>query len=414
MYKNNIEIVSGGLTAVKGIETAGIRYGNYGLCIIKSNDLDGFKNIASGLFTSNNVVANPVIISRENIKDGKISAIVANSGNANCFTGDIGFKDSKDTLELVSKKIDVNIHEILIASTGVIGRKMPMDIIKELINDSELGTSADDSLNSAKAIMTTDTKPKEIAIESSLTTGEKFRIAGIAKGSGMIEPNMATMLCFLVTDVKIKKNILDSTFKEAIDESFNMLSVDGDESTNDTSLIIANGRSYADASLNNEVDINFKNALSFICVELTKMMAKDGEGANKFLEVEIKNAKSKKDSKIAAKSVVNSSLVKTAIFGGDPNWGRIVTALGYSGCLLDLKKLSVSLENIDNLEKSDLVLNGEILGFEGTDELQKAEDIMKSKNIRIIIDLDIGNHNSKAYGCDLSYEYVKINADYTT
>lgn len=424
MFNNDIKLIDGGLTAVKGIETAGVRKGKYGLCLIKSEPLDGFHNTASGVFTSNEVKASPVIISKDNIKNGKISAIVANSGNANCFTGEKGFNDSKAILNSVSKKLKLKEEEIAIASTGVIGREMPMDIILNLIDIAEMNSNRESSINAAKAIMTTDTEYKEIAIESKLSNGKKFKIAGIAKGSGMIAPNMATMLVFIVTDIMIDKENLDNSFREAISESFNMLSVDGDESTNDTAIIIANGQSNANTMDGNKFDPKFKEALKTLCIELTKKLAMDAEGANKYLEVLVKGAKTKEDAKIAAKSIVNSSLVKTAVFGADPNWGRIVTALGYSHVDFNIDSLSVSLETIDevsvedslesDIKKTDLVLKGEILGFEGSHQLETAEEIMKNDAIRIVVDLAMGKSSSIAYGCDLSYDYVKINAMYTT
>ncbi len=371
-----------------------------------------------GVFTSNKVIAAPVEYTKNTIENGKLSAIIANSGNANCFTGDQGVFDCETTVEIVSKIFEIPKTEIAIASTGVIGRKMPMDIITRLINQTSevLENSNNASINAAKAIMTTDTVYKQASVEVTLENNQKVKIGGICKGTGMIAPNMGTMLCFIATDAIADQKILKESLKKAVDDSFNMVIVDGDESTNDTVLLFANGESKNSILVNkvndSNIDKNFQEGLNVLCKDLAKQMAKDGEGATKFIEVEVRGAKSKSDAQIASKSVVKSPLVKSAVFGGDPNWGRIVAAVGYSGAHIDPDDITIAISSNDNLV--DLVLDGEILAFEGTDNLENAESIMKEKSIKIIIDLKNGKYNAIAYGCDLTYDYVKINAEYTT
>lgn len=296
---------------------------------------------------------------------------------------------------------------------------MPMDIILRLINQTSevLENSNNASINAAKAIMTTDTVYKQASVEVTLENNQKVKIGGICKGTGMIAPNMGTMLCFIATDAIADQKTLKESLKKAVDDSFNMVIVDGDESTNDTVLLFANGESKNSILVNkvndSNIDKNFQEGLNVLCKDLAKQMAKDGEGATKFIEVEVRGAKSKSDAQIASKSVVKSPLVKSAVFGGDPNWGgRIVAAVGYSGAHIDPDDITIAISSNDNLV--DLVLDGEILAFEGTDNLENAESIMKEKSIKIIIDLKNGKYNAIAYGCDLTYDYVKINAEYTT
>ncbi|MDR0912943.1 MAG: bifunctional ornithine acetyltransferase/N-acetylglutamate synthase [Methanobrevibacter sp.] len=410
MKNDFIKIIDGGLCAVKGVEVGGLKKGKYGLGIIKSEN-----STVAGLFTSNKVKAAPVLYTKNIIKNGEISGIVANSGNANCFTGEEGVLDCQKMVEIASKQLNIDKNQIAIASTGVIGRKMPMDVISNLIIETSkiIKNSLQASVDVAKAIMTTDTVYKEFSIEVKLLNGEKVRIGAVAKGSGMIAPNMATMLCFITTDVIASKEDLKESLKIATDLSFNMVVVDGDESTNDTILLMANGKSNSQLKDENSViDSNFQEGLNFVCQNLAKMMAKDGEGATKFLEVEVINAKTLDDAKSVAISVVKSPLVKTAVFGDDPNWGRIVSAAGYSGADFNPDIITIAFESENKI--SYLVKDGKILGFDGTSNLKLAKEIMDQKNIKIIIDLNIGEFNAISYGCDFSYDYVKINAKYTT
>ncbi|MDI6643417.1 MAG: bifunctional ornithine acetyltransferase/N-acetylglutamate synthase [Methanobacteriaceae archaeon] len=397
-----MEIIDGGICAVDDVKAYGASDGKYGAAVILCRD-----SHAAAVFTSNKVVAAPIIISKKNIENGKLSAIVANSGNANCFTGEKGLDDAKNMINLVAQKIHVNPDDVAVGSTGVIGRKMPMQKINKLIEKclENLENSKEASKKAAEAIMTTDKHPKQIAVKTLLKNGISVKIGGIVKGSGMIEPNMGTMLCYLTTDVKASPSQLQAALKKAVDVSFNMLVIDGDESTNDMVVLMANGKS-------GEIDQNFQDALEFVCKELAKMMAKDGEGATKYMEVRVKGAYTVEDARKAAKAVAKSSLVKTALFGADPNWGRIVAAVGYSGADMDEKLISVALESEDKL--IGIVEKGEVKAYQGSDELEKAEDIMKNREINIIIDLGMGVHTAVAYGCDLSYDYIKINAEYTT
>ncbi len=404
-----IRNIDGGFSNIENLEVSGAREGKYGVTIIVSPN-----STASAVFTSNKVVAAPVTYTKKAIKNGILSAVFVNSGNANCFTGSQGFKDCETLVELVSRDLEIPKDEIAIASTGVIGREMPIDTISKVAYDSlsKLGNKPEDSLAAARAIMTTDTFPKECAVEVTLTTGETVKIAGITKGSGMIAPNMGTMLSFIVSDAVIPAKSINEALKKAADISFNMIVVDGDESTNDTCLMMANGASGVEVVRDGEIDSNFQEALNYLCIDLAKKMARDGEGATKFIEANVCGAKNLEDAKLAAKSIVSSSLFKSAVFGGDPNWGRIVSAIGYSGC--DLNPDIVTIAIADDEDDVDLVRKGEILAFEDTPYLERAEKIMQSKNVIVNIDMDLGDGEATAWGCDLTYDYVKINAEYTT
>lgn len=397
-----MKIIPGGICAVEGVSAAGFCEDDYGVAVIFSEN-----STASAVFTSNKVLAAPVTLSKAVLENGKLSAIVANSGNANCFTGKEGYENAVEMVKTVSKGLNVDSNDIAVASTGIIGRKLPMDIIKNLINESitRLEKSPKASKNAAEAIMTTDTFPKELAVETMLKSGEKVRIGGIAKGSGMIAPNMGTFLCFITTDVKASSQQLKAALKHAVDNTFNMVVVDGDVSTNDTVILMANGKS-------GEIDENFQEALEYLCTGLSRMIAQDGEGATKLMEVKVKGGKNLDDARKAAKSIVTSPLVKSALFGADPNWGRVAAAVGYSGADMNEKILTISLESQD-LEV-EIVKDGMVKAYDGSAELEKAEEIMKNSEIKIIVDLSMGKFEATAYGCDLSYDYVRINAEYST
>ena len=397
-----MKIIPGGICAVKGVMAAGSCVDEYGVAIILSPESN-----ASAVFTSNKIIAAPLIVSQESLQDGKLSAILANSGNANCFTGEEGLKDARLMIRTVSENLDLNPDDVAVASTGIIGRKLPMDTITPLINCAlnKLENSFKASKNAAEAIMTTDTVPKEFAVEIELKTGEKVRIGGITKGSGMIAPNMGTLLSFITTDVKASPQELKTALKEAVDNTLNLVVIDGDISTNDTVILMANGRS-------GRIDENFQEALEYVCSNLARMIAKDGEGATKLMEVEVKGAKTFHDAKKAAKSIVTSPLFKSALFGSDPNWGRIMAAVGYSGAEIDEKLITVTLESED--KQIEIVETGVVKAFEGSEELEVAEKIMKQNEIKIIVDLSLGEFKATAYGCDLSYEYVRINAEYSS
>jgi glutamate N-acetyltransferase/amino-acid N-acetyltransferase len=301
---------------------------------------------------------------------------------------------------LLAKTLGVGAEKIGIASTGVIGRYLDRDLMAELFNEAKarLRSDSEASGEAARAIMTTDTKVKEIAVEHA-----GFRVAGITKGSGMIEPNMATMLAFLYTDAKISSEALCDCLTEAVDESFNMLIVDGDTSTNDMVLITATGKVDCDLD-------QFKEALNYVCIELAKMMAKDGEGATKLVEMLVSGARNQDDARQVAKTIMRSSLVKTAIFGNDPNWGRIVAAAGRSGADLDPEKITLSISAASRKGEVFLVKDGRIV--EGV--LEEAEEVMRSEELLISLDLGLGDASARAFGCDLSYDYVRINAEYTS
>lgn len=397
-----MKIIKGGICAVDGVLASGSRKGKYGVSVIVSKE-----NTASAVFTSNKVVAAPVIVTKDVLKDGKLSSIVANSGNANCFTAEEGIASAREMTKRVADKLNIELNDVAVASTGIIGRKLPLDIINALIDESlnTLENSPEASFAAAEAIMTTDTFSKEFAVQTTLKDGSIVKIGGITKGSGMIAPNMGTMLCFITTDVKASAEELNDALKKAVDKSFNMVVVDGDESTNDTVILMSNGSS-------GKIDENFHEALEYVCTELAKMMAKDGEGETKYMEVHVNGAASSSDAKSASKAIVGSSLVKTALFGADPNWGRVVAAVGYSGAEMDEKIVDITFKS-DN-ETVKIVEKGSILAFDGTDELKTAEKIMQNDEIEIIVDLNLGDHSAAAYGCDLSYDYVKINSEYST
>ena len=406
---NYIRNIDGGFSVIENLKVSGAREGKYGVTVILAPN-----STASAVFTTNKVVAAPVTYTKNVVKKGVVSAVVVNSGNANCFTGQKGIEDCAELVNLVSKDLKVPACEIAICSTGVIGREMPMDIISKVAYESisKLDNKPENSLAAAKAIMTTDTFPKEEAVEVTLSNGEIVKIAGITKGSGMIAPNMATMLSFIVTDAVISQKAIKKALTKATDLSFNMIVVDGDESTNDTCLMLANGSSGVDVEKNGGIDPNFQEGLNHICINLAKKMARDGEGASKFIEANVKGAESFEDAKLAAKAIVTSPLFKSAVFGGDPNWGRIVSAIGYSGSELNPDIVTIAIA--DDEDEVDLVRKGEILAFDGTTYLERAEKIMQSKNVTVKINMFLGDGEATAWGCDLTYDYVKINAEYTT
>ena len=398
-----MKIIEGGICAVGEVLAGGACEDEYGVAVIVFKDSN-----ASAVFTSNKLVAAPVTLTKEALSNGKLSAIVANSGNANCFTGANGMEDAMGMAQVVADKLVLDVKDVAVASTGIIGKKLPMEVItpliKKAINNLENSNKA--STNAAEAIMTTDTFSKEISVETELISGKKVRIGGITKGSGMIAPNMGTMLSFITTDIDATPEELKIALKKAVESTFNMIVVDGDESTNDTVVLMTDG------SAGGSIDENFQKALEYVCSRLARMIAKDGEGATKLIEVQLTGAATYKDARSAAKSVVSSSLVKTAVFGADPNWGRIVAAVGYSGADMDEKIISISLGSDSKTVK--IVDKGTVIVNEPSKDLEDAEEIMKENHIKIMIDMGLGDGEATAYGCDLSYEYVSINAEYST
>lgn len=397
-----MKIISGGICAVEGVLAAGSCKDEYGVAVIVNKN-----STASAVFTQNKIMAAPVKVCKESLKDGKLSAIVINSGNANCCTGAEGIENAEEMTEKVSSYLNIDQGDVGVASTGIIGRKLPMEIIDGLIDKAlqKLENSNKSSKDAAEAIMTTDTFPKELAVESTLTEGQKFRIGGICKGSGMIAPNMATFLCFITTDIKASPEELNQSLKKAVDNTFNMVVIDGDVSTNDTVILMSSGQS-------GKIDSKFQEALEHLCLGLSKMMAKDGEGATKLIEATVKGCQNKEDAQKGAKAITTSPLVKSAFFGGDPNWGRVAAAVGYSGAEIDEKTMSITLESPQ--QKVDIVLDGSVKAFDGSKELEIAEEIMKGKEIKIVVDLSLGKFEATSYGCDLTYDYVQINSEYST
>lgn len=388
--------VEGGICAVRGVKGNGIKQGKNGLAIMVA---DARQLTSSGVFTRNKVIAAPLIITREALSKGELKAIIANSGCANAFTGEKGIEDARWMAGLLSKKLKCSPEEIGVASTGVIGRYLDRMWLAGHLDEvyDNISGLKEKSAACARAIMTTDTTMKEVAVE--LDNG--VRIAGIAKGSGMIEPNMGTMLAFLFTDAAISKKTIDMCLKKAVDKSFNMVVVDGDTSTNDMALLTATG--YIDCE-----EETFQDGLDHVCINLAKMIAKDGEGATRLIEVRVSGAMSEADAKEAAKTIVRSPLVKTAIFGKDPNWGRVVAAAGYSGAEVDQNRISLKFSG--NNKEAVLVDSGSII--EG--KLDELKSIMDSREILIEVDIGLGEKSATAWGCDLTYDYVKINAMYTT
>ncbi|MGL5150636.1 MAG: bifunctional glutamate N-acetyltransferase/amino-acid acetyltransferase ArgJ [Clostridium sp.] len=403
-----MEIIQGGVTSPKGFLASGI------FCGLKKNTLkkdlaliySEVPSIGAGVYTKNKVKGAPIFICKDHLSNKKARAIIVNSGNANTCNGEDGLMKAKKMASLQAKALKLKTDEILVASTGVIGVPLNIDAIKDGIPLLTSQLSSNGGNDAATAIMTTDTFSKQCAIKITIN-GVEVTLGGMAKGSGMIEPNMATMLSFITTDINISPALLDASLKECVSKSFNRISVDGDCSTNDTVLILANGEAKNPIidSKNTDFDI-FKSALQELCIILAKMVAKDGEGATKLLECVIKGAKTQEDGVKFSKSVINSSLVKTAMFGSDANWGRILCALGYANIEFDTSKVDVSFES--SLGSIKVCEKGSSLPF---DEV-KAKEILLQDDIKIIVDLSQGDESVSTWGCDLSYDYVKINGDY--
>ncbi|MCL7411272.1 MAG: bifunctional ornithine acetyltransferase/N-acetylglutamate synthase [Methanosarcinaceae archaeon] len=391
--------IDGGVCAVKGVRAGGIKPGKMGLTVIVA------EGNAAGVFTRNKVIAAPLIVTRENLSNnGKLAAIIANSGNANAFTGKQGIADAREMAHILAKQLDVPEELIAVASTGVIGRKLNVEWIRGHVGEvvGSLDSKPDNSNAAARAIMTTDLVKKETAVE--LESG--VRIGGIAKGSGMIEPNMGTMLSFIYTDASLPTDMLERCLKKSVDKSFNMIVVDGDTSTNDMALLTATGASLVEPQIE-----EFQMGLDHIMTDLAKMIAHDGEGATKLIEAQVRGAKTENDARIAAKAIIRSPLVKTAVFGKDPNWGRVIAAVGYSGADIDQDKISLSFASGDDVVH--FVEHGNIVNS-STDVLSSLKNIMAQNEIFIMVDIGLGEQSAIAWGCDLTYDYVRINADYTT
>ncbi len=396
--------IAGGITAPKGFTAAGLYCGirkvKKDIALIKS---DVPANVAA-VFTLNKTLAAPVIVDKELLQkgNGTCTAIVVNSGNANACTGEQGMKDAWTMVKETAQALNIPETEVIISSTGVIGQYLPMENVVSGIRQLPSQVSSDGSNDAAQAIMTTDTYSKELAVEFEIG-GKPVRIGGIAKGSGMIAPNMATMLAFLTTDATIDRPLLQKTFAKLIDESFNRISVDGDMSTNDMATLQANGLAGAPKIEEGTKEFTvFSQALEYVLVKLAKMIARDGEGATKLVEIVVRGAKTEQEAVQAARSVANSNLVKTAIHGADANWGRILAAVGYSGIDFDPEKVTLFFNELPILEQNYGIVIDEA----------KAKEVFLKENITITINLNQGSESAKFWTCDLSKEYVHINASY--
>ena len=406
-----MEQIQGGITAAKGFlaahTAAGIKYQDRAdMAMIFSRQ----PCRVAGVFTSNVVKAAPVVWDKERVETGKeIHAVVINAGIANACTGKEGMNYCKKTAQKAAKTLSISEDSVLLASTGVIGKQLPIERITAGIDKLTEGLSCELSAGTqaAKAIMTTDTKHKEIAVTFE-ACGVTATIGGMCKGSGMIHPNMCTMLAFLTTDFNISKELLQKALKEDVKETFNMISVDGDTSTNDTLLLLSNGMAgNEELTKEDEQYDSFKLALHTVTEFLAKSMAADGEGATKLLEVRILGAEDKNQAAMLAKSIISSNLVKTAVYGNDANWGRILCAMGYAGVNFIPEQIDLWIES-EGDGQLQLVKDGT-----ATDYSEKlATKILSAEQVNVIVDLKIGYETATAWGCDLTHDYIKINADY--
>mgnify|MGYP000680512308 FL=1 len=394
-----------GVTFAKGFTAAGVKAG-----IKKSGNLDvaviytKTQAVVAGTFTQNKVAAAPVYVSKEVVATGTAHAIVANAGCANACTGQQGLDDAHKMAQIAADELGVNANDVIVGSTGVIGVNLPMDKLEAGIKDAVANLSADGSDNAGRAIITTDTHSKSVTCEFELS-GKTVRMGAIAKGSGMIRPNMATMLCYITTDIAIDQALLQKAVSGCVEKSFNMISVDGDMSTNDMVIVLANGEANNEKITEENADYQiFFDKLMMLCTELAKQIAADGEGASKFLTINVKGAKSFADAKTVGMAIANSPLVKTAFFGEDPNWGRVICAVGYSGADMVPEKTVVKFGGITIFAN----------GTGATYDEKALAHVMKEKDIVIDIELNMGQEDATVWSCDLSYEYVKINGEYHT
>ena len=401
--------ISGGVCAAKGFKAAGIHCGirknkaKKDLALIVSE----VKAAAASVYTQNLVKGAPIGVTKENIADGYAQAIICNSGNANTCNAN-GTEIARAMCKLVEEYTGISEKDVICASTGVIGQPLDITPIKNGMKELIGSLGYDNSIDAANAIMTTDTKLKEVAVEFKVG-GKTCRIGGIAKGSGMIHPNMATMLVFITTDCAISSEMLEKAIKNDVKDTFNMISVDGDTSTNDMLSVMANGMAGNEEIKAEGADYDeFCRALFMVTTKLCRAIAKDGEGATKLIECAVSGAKDSENARIIAKSVICSSLVKAAMFGSDANWGRVLCAIGYSGADVDINKVDVSFVSA----KGEIPVCNNGAGIDFSEE--KAKEILLETEIIIKVGLGDGNASANAYGCDLTYEYVKINGDYRT
>ncbi len=405
---SNIKVIAGSVCAAKGFTANGVH------CGIRKNHIRKDLSLivsdspcsAAAVYTTNAVKGAPLTVTKNHLADGMARAVICNSGNANTCNAN-GIEIAEETCTLLAKELNIDAADIVVASTGVIGQPLNITPIAEGIPNLVKGLCADGTA-AAEGIITTDTHIKEAAVEFEIG-GKICRLGGIAKGSGMIHPNMATMLAFVTTDCSITSEMLQKAVAHDVQKSFNMLSVDGDTSTNDMFVILANGQA-GNTTITKE-DENFAvfmKALNTVTVALCKMLAGDGEGATKLLECVVTGAKSEDDAKTVAKSVICSSLLKSAMFGADANWGRVLCAIGYSGAKVDVNKVDVAFRSVAGTV--EVCKNG--AGIDFSEEI--AKEILLKDEIEILIELNDGEANATAWGCDLTYDYVKINGDYRT
>jgi len=395
-------VVKGGITAPQGYLASGVSSG------IKKKGLDlavifsSQPASAAGVFTLNQVQAAPVLLCKENLKlsRGRVRAILINSGCANACTGEQGMKDCMLTTRSLASHLNVDPAQVLAASTGVIGSFLPVPRMLKGISSAVSALNSQGGGAAVRAIMTTDTREKSIAIESRIG-GKTVRIGGMAKGAGMIHPQMATLLAFITTDAQVPPKALGKLLRRAADRTFNCLTVDGDTSTNDTVLAVANGTSSA-AVVDGRSGSFFENGLIMVCEELAKSIARDGEGATKFVEIMVRGAADFENARKIAKTIANSPLVKTALYGEELNWGRILCAVGYSGVLFDQERIALSLNGIPIFRS----------GFPVASTRARAEKAMKAHDLLIEVDLASGRGSARVWTCDLSHKYVDINASY--
>ncbi len=403
-----MEIIKGGVCAAKGFSAAGVH------CGIRKNKTKRDLSLiyseqpasAAAVYTTNLVKGAPLTVTKANIADGKAQAVICNSGNANTCNAN-GIEIAEQMCDLLAAELGIKASDVVVASTGVIGQ--PLDIAPIAAGIPMLKANlGDNSDHAAEGIMTTDTKKKEIAI-SFTVDGVECKIGGIAKGSGMIHPNMATMLVFITTDCAISPAMLQKALSSDIAETFNMISVDGDTSTNDMVTVLANGLAgNAEITAEGEAFDAFMKALNTVTVYLCRCIAADGEGATKLLECKVSGAADLPTAKTVAKSVICSSLTKAAMFGADANWGRVLCAIGYSGAAVDVSKIDVAFKSA----KGTIPVCKNGAGVDFSEE--KAKEILLESEIEILVDLNSGEATSTAWGCDLTYDYVKINGDYRT
>lgn len=406
-----MEVISGGVTAPKGFKAAntaaGIKYtGRDDMAMIVSKS----PCVAAGTFTRNVVKAAPVLFDKKVIEESKgIHTVVVNAGIANACTGEEGFFYCNETARAAEAALGFEENSTLVGSTGVIGMQLPIEKVKAGVKalSGKLSDTEEAGLDAAKAIMTTDTKPKQIAVEIPMSDGTNVKIGAMAKGSGMIHPDMCTMLCYITTDAAIKKQLLQQALSSIVCDTFNMISVDGDTSTNDTCVVLANGEAGNKEIAAEDDDYKaFADGLFYVAREIAMKMAGDGEGATALFEVKAIHCRDKAEAKTFAKSVITSNLTKAAIFGHDANWGRILCALGYSGADFDPTKVDITVES----ENGQIVLVKDGIATDYSED--EATKVLSSEKVTCICDMKQGTAEATAWGCDLTYDYVKINADY--